>query len=73
MATDSDKNLATLKTYVNDMLTLQKHILEATEQQAANANVKSEAQTIELVSKVRHTVAHRSRILKNRSFGSAAR
>ncbi len=57
MATESDKNIATLKTYVNDMLTLQKHILEATEQQAANENVKGEAQTIELISKVRHTVA----------------
>lgn len=56
MATDSDKNIATLKTYVNDMLTLQKHILEATEHQVADPNVKAEAQTIELVSKVKHTL-----------------
>ncbi len=56
MATTSDKNPETLRTYVNDMVTLQKHILEATEQQAADDRVKSEAQTIELITKVKHTV-----------------
>ena len=33
MATQSDKNPETLQTYANDMLTLQKHILEAVEHQ----------------------------------------
>ena len=56
MATSSDKNPETLKTYVNDMVTLQKHILEATEYQVADQRVKNEAQTIELISKVKHTV-----------------
>ncbi len=57
MATPSDKNLATLKMYVNDMITLQKHILEAVERQADDERVKSEAQTIELIVKVKHTVS----------------
>ena len=57
MATQSDKNTETLKTYVNDMVTLQTHILEAVERQSEDARVKSEAQTIELISKVRQTVA----------------
>ena len=57
MATESAKNPQTLKTYVNDMVALQKHILEAVERQAADERVKNEAQTIELIVKVKHTVA----------------
>ena len=56
MATQSDKNPETLKTYVNDMVTLQKHFLEATERQVEDERVKGEAQTIELIMKVKHTV-----------------
>ena len=56
MATQSDKNTETLRTYVNDMVTLQKHILEAVERQVEDMRVKEEAQTIELIVKVKHTV-----------------
>ena len=57
MATSSDKNTATLKTYVNDMVTLQKHILEAVSGQLDDERAKSEAQTVELLVKVKHTTA----------------
>ncbi len=57
MANESDKNTATLRMYVNDMITLQKHILEAVERQAEDERVKNEAQTIELISKVKQTVS----------------
>ncbi len=56
MATESAKNPETLKTYVNDMVALQKHILETTERQAGSDDVKAEAQTIELIVKVKHTL-----------------
>lgn len=56
MANDTDKNPAALKTYVNDMTALQKHILEAVERQIEDDRVKSEAQTIELIGKVKHTL-----------------
>ena len=57
MATSTEKNTETLRTYVNDMITLQKHILEAVERQVEDSRVKSEAQTVELIVKVKHTVA----------------
>ena len=34
---ESGKNMATLQTYANDMLSLQKHILEAVEHQYADS------------------------------------
>ena len=59
MATeDSGKNLATLQMYVNDMLSLQKHILEAVEHQYADANVKADAKAYDLVGKLKSTLTH---------------
>ncbi len=55
---DSGKNVATLQTYVNDMLSLQKHILEAVEHQYADANVKADAQAYDLVGKLKSTLNH---------------
>ncbi len=56
MATESNKNTTTLRTYVNDMITLQKHILEVTEHQLTDERVKNEAQTVELLVKVKRTL-----------------
>ena len=52
MAT-SETNTATLKTYVNDMLTLQKHILEAVSHQYEDQNVKNDPAAIDLVGKLK--------------------
>ena len=53
MASSSETNTATLKTYVNDMLGLQKHILEALEHQYADQNVKNDPEAIDLVGKLK--------------------
>ena len=37
---ESGKNIATLQTYVNDMLSLQKHILEVVEHQYTDTDVQ---------------------------------
>ena len=55
---ESGKNIATLQTYVNDMLSLQKHILEAVEHQYADADVKADAQAYDLVGKLKSTLTH---------------
>ncbi len=56
MANETDKNTATLRMYVNDMLTLQKHILEAIERQVEDENLKNAAPASALVGKVKVTL-----------------
>lgn len=56
MANASDKNKATLDMYINDMHALQTHILEAVSHQNDDPRVKNEAQTAELVSKLKATL-----------------
>ena len=58
MANESDTNTATLKTYVNDMLALQKHILEAVERQYEDPRVKHDTLTFDLIGKVKSTLTH---------------
>ena len=55
---ESGKNTATLQTYVNDMLSLQKHILEVVEHQYADANVKNDPSAYDLVGKLKSTLTH---------------
>lgn len=55
---ESGKNTATLQTYVNDMLSLQKHILEAVEHQYADANVKNDPSAYDLVGKLKSALTH---------------
>ena len=55
---ESGKNMATLQTYANDMLALQKHILEAVEHQYADAHVKHDAKAYDLVGKLKSTLNH---------------
>jgi hypothetical protein len=47
-----------LRTYVNDMIALDKHILEAVERQCEDENVKSDTQVIELVDHIRNRLGH---------------
>ena len=56
MAASSETNTATLKTYVNDMLGLQKHIREALEHQYADQNVKNDPEAIDLVGKLKSEI-----------------
>ena len=56
MANESDKNKATLDMYINDMHSLLTHILEAVSHQSEDPRVKNEAQTVELVSKLKLTL-----------------
>ncbi len=58
MANESETNTGTLKTYVNDMLALQKHILEAVERQYADERVKNDARTFDLIGKVKSMLTH---------------
>ena len=55
---NSGKNMATLQTYANDMITLQKHILEAVEHQYADAHVKQDAAAYDLIGKLKSTLTH---------------
>ena len=57
MAKDTDQRTATLKMYVNDMLTLQKHILEAVERQTEDEKLKSHDPAAKLVATIKGTVA----------------
>lgn len=56
MANESEKNTATLRMYVNDMLALQKHILEAVERQCDDENVRHAAEASQLISHVKSTL-----------------
>ena len=56
MANTSDKNVGTLKTYVNDMISLQKHILEAVSHQCEDQNVKNDAEASAFVNKLKGTL-----------------
>ena len=58
MANESDTNTTTLKTYVNDMLALEKHIFEVVERQYEDARVKDDALTFDLIGKIKSTVGH---------------
>lgn len=53
----TDTRAAALKAYVNDMLALNKHILEAIERQAADERVKSDPRTSALISDI-HRAFH---------------
>ena len=55
---ESGKNTATLQTYVNDMLALQKHILHAVEHQYADQNIKNDPEAIDFVGKLKSTLNH---------------
>ena len=56
MPNASDKNKATLDMYINDMHALQTHILEAVTHQSEDSRVKNEAQTTELIGKLKSTL-----------------
>lgn len=56
MANETDKSTATVKMYVNDMLTLQKHILEAVSHQHADENLKSNGAASALVGGIKSTL-----------------
>ena len=56
MASSSETNTETLKTYVNDMLGLQKHILEALGHQYEDQNVKNDPAAFDLVGKLKSTM-----------------
>lgn len=58
MANESETNTGTLKTYVNDMLALQKHILEAVERQYQDERVKQDDKTFDLIGKLKSTLTH---------------
>ena len=53
MATDTDKSTETLKMYVNDMLALQKHILEAVTRQITDENLKGHGPAASLAASTR--------------------
>lgn len=46
----------TLRTYVNDLLALNKHILEAVERQSEDANVQHDSRTAALIGEIRSTL-----------------
>ena len=56
MATSSETNVETLKTYVNDMLALQKHILQAVTHQYADQHVKNDPVAFDFVGKLKSTL-----------------
>lgn len=58
MANESETNTGTLKTYVNDMLALQKHILEAVERQYADERVRNDEKSLDLIGKIKSTLTH---------------
>ena len=64
MATDPATNTETLKTYVNDMLSLQKHILDAITYQYEDHDIKNDAQAFDLVGKLKSTLTHQARDLE---------
>ena len=55
---ESGKNIATLQTYVNDMVSLQKHILEVVEHQYTDADVKNDLKAYDLIGKLKSTLTH---------------
>ena len=57
---ESGKNMATLQTYANDMLALQKHVLEAVEHQYADVNVKHDPKAYDLVGKLKSALTHQT-------------
>lgn len=56
MANETESEKGALKMYVNDMLALQKHILEAVEQQYEDQRVKTDAKTFDLIGKLKSTL-----------------
>ncbi len=58
MATHPETNIQTLKTYVNDMLSLQQHIHQALTHQYEDQNVKNDAQAYDLVGKLKSQIGH---------------
>ena len=56
MATDSSSSPAALRTYVNDMVTLDKHILEAVEHQIADERVEKAPAAAALLGHVKSTL-----------------
>ncbi len=58
MANETETNTATLKTYVNDMLSLQQHILEAVSHQYEDQNIKNDPESYDLVGKLKSTLTH---------------
>ncbi len=58
MANETESEKGALKAYLNDMLALQKHILEAVERQYADERVKSDDKTFDLVGKLKSTLTH---------------
>lgn len=56
MANESDKNLAALRMYINDMLALQKHILEAVSRQIDDENLKGHGPAAALAANIRSTL-----------------
>ena len=57
MANTTDQRTVTLKMYVNDMLTLQKHILEAVKRQTDDENLQGHKPAAKLVATIKGTVA----------------
>lgn len=55
MSDQTDSVPPALRTYVNDMIALDKHIVEALERQHADSRVKDDAQAIDLVEKAKST------------------
>lgn len=53
MANETPSEKATLQMYVNDMYALQKHILEAVEQQYADERIKDDAATYDVIGKLK--------------------
>ena len=58
MANETPAEKGALKTYVNDMLALQKHILEAVEHQYADDRIKTDAMTYDLIGKIKSAITH---------------
>ncbi len=56
MAHDSQSAPPALRTYVNDMVTLNKHILEAVEHQIADSRVEKDSPAADLLGKVKSTL-----------------
>ncbi len=58
MANETPSEKGALQMYVNDMLALQKHILEAVEHQYTDERVKADALTYDLVGKLKSRLTH---------------
>lgn len=57
MSTSSDSRADTLRTYVNDLLALDQHIVEALEHQSEDKNVQADSRTAALIGEIRSTFA----------------